>query len=85
MKKEDKILSYEQARELKWFCKNVAGVREDYYDVMSSANSFDVRLKRLELTCDMIGKFLGEHLTPHEKANWGIPDGVDERNNSGTI
>lgn len=53
-----KILTNAQARELKWFCDNVTGVRQDYYKVVEVAGKFDERLKRLEKTCDLIEKHL---------------------------
>lgn len=52
-----KTLTYEQAKQLKWFCANVTGVRLEYYKVMDIANSFDDRLKRLEKTCELIENF----------------------------
>ena len=60
MKPSDKILTYEQARELKWFCKNVTGVRIDMYSTMQKVNNFNVRIERLEETCGLIEKFIRE-------------------------
>jgi hypothetical protein len=68
MKREDKILTYEQAKELKWFCQYVLGTRQDYYSVMDKANSFDLRLQRLEKTCKLIEEFFGEQLKTTESA-----------------
>ena len=64
MKKEEKILTYEQAKELKWFCRNVVGTREEFYKTLEIANAFDARLTRLEKTCELIEKFLGEKIEP---------------------
>jgi len=73
MKNEDKILTYEQARDLKFFCQNVLGVRQDMYEIMHKTNSFDDRIKRLEKTAVMIEKFLGEKIeaTPTHKSRAG--------------
>lgn len=70
MKPEERELTYEQAKELKWFCRNVMGVREDFYQVMGATKAFDGRIKRLEKTCETIEKFLGEKIEPHEKVDW---------------
>lgn len=59
-----KQLTYEQGRELKFFCQNVAGVRMDMYTTIDAVNKFDERLKRLEKTCELIEKFLGEKIKP---------------------
>lgn len=56
-------LTPQQLYELKWFCRNVVGTREEFYSVMNKANSFDDRLKRLEKTCETLEKFFGEKLT----------------------
>lgn len=62
MKKEDKLLTYDQAKELKFFCRNVVTTREDFYKVMEQANSFHERLRRMEKTCKMIEEYLGENI-----------------------
>lgn len=59
-------LTYEQARDLKWFCKNVVGVRQDYYEIFDKARGFDERISRLEKTCSLIEKFLGEKIEAFE-------------------
>lgn len=61
MKAKDKILTYEQARELKWFCNNVVGTRMEFYAVMDTANAFDERLKQLEKTCALIEKYFEDN------------------------
>lgn len=68
MKKDKMILTYEQARDLKWFCQNVAGTRQEFYSVMEKTNSFDDRLARLEKTCETIEKFFGEQIKPTQSA-----------------
>lgn len=57
-----KILTNAQAIELKFFCRNVVGVRQDFYKVTTPVTEFDARLKRLEKTCSLIEKYLGEEL-----------------------
>jgi hypothetical protein len=59
-----KVLTNAQARELKFFCANILGTRLDYYAVMSKANEFDERLKRLEKTARMVEEYLGEKIEP---------------------
>lgn len=62
MKKDDKTLTYEQARELKFFCKNVVGVRQDMYEIVEKVDKFDARIRRLEKTCELIEKYFGEKI-----------------------
>ncbi len=69
MKQEDKILTYEQAKELKFFCRGVVGTRQEYYKVMELANGFDGRLTRLEKTCELIEKYFGEKMESLFKDN----------------
>lgn len=54
MKPAEKILTYEQAKELKWFCKNVAGTRTEYYAALRAVDKFTVKIDRLQKTADMI-------------------------------
>jgi hypothetical protein len=61
MKPADKILTYEQARELRWFCKNVTGTRQEFYEVFDRANKFNERLARLEKTCELIEMYFKDH------------------------
>lgn len=62
MRRSDKTLTYEEAKELKWFCRNVVGVRNDMYDVSDCFKTFNDRISRLEKTCELIEKFLGEKI-----------------------
>ncbi len=55
-------LTPKQAYELKWFCRNVVGCRQEFYAVSDVAKKFDERLKRLEKTCEIIEKHFGEKL-----------------------
>lgn len=64
MSKKPITLNYEQARELKFFCRDVAGVRMDMYEILEKTNKFDDRIKRLENTCTLIEKYLGEPIEP---------------------
>lgn len=70
MKKEHMVLTYSQARDLKWFCQNVAGTRLEFYEVFDAANRFNDRLARLEKTCELIEKFLEVKIEPTEPASW---------------
>lgn len=56
-KKEPTQLTPAQLYELKWFCKNVTGLRPDFYKVLDSVTQFDDRMKRLEKTCAVLEKF----------------------------
>lgn len=58
MKSSEKILTYAQAKELKWFCDNIAGVRTDFYSTINTVAKFDERISKLEKTCDLIDKFI---------------------------
>lgn len=55
-----KTLTYQEARELKWFCENVVGVRHDMYSTIDAVTTFDKRIKRLEKTCDLIEEYLAK-------------------------
>lgn len=66
MSKKPITLNYEQAKELKFFCRSVAGTREELYEVMEKANKFDDRIARLEKTCELIEKYLGEPIEPFQ-------------------
>ncbi len=57
MKKNDKILSYEQARELKWFTKNCTGLRQEFYQLMDQFLAFQSKLDRLNNTCELIDTY----------------------------
>jgi len=58
--KKDKILTYQQAKDLIFFIRNVVGVRQDMYAILDLVKSFDERLKRLEKTCDLIEAYFRE-------------------------
>lgn len=66
MKPKDKILTYEQARELQWFARNCTGLRSEYYPLKEKVEAFSDRLDRLEKTCEMIEKYFKEHGNPLE-------------------
>lgn len=70
MKKEDKVLTYEQAREMKWFCQNVVGLKHEYYEIMDKANGFQGKIDRLMKTCEVIENFLKIH---GEKFDQSVP------------
>ena len=54
MKPQDKILTYEQARELKWFCKNVTGTRKEFYEALEVVNKYKEKIDRLGSQADEI-------------------------------
>lgn len=62
-----KVLTYQQARELKWFCENVAGVRQDMYRTEDIIIKFEEKIKKLEATCDLINNFLSQEKPEPEK------------------
>lgn len=62
MKPADKILTYGQAKELKWFSKNCVGLRTEYYELMDKFLAFQHELDRLNSTCELIEKFFGDQL-----------------------
>ena len=64
-------LTYAQAKETKFFCQNVMSIREDFYSILEKTEAFDLRIKRLEKTCELIEKFLGEEIKAFEKVDWG--------------
>lgn len=63
MKPKDKILTYEQARELRWFCKNCTGTRQEFYDLLDQFTSLKAKLDRLEKTCKLIEEFFDKNIT----------------------
>jgi hypothetical protein len=62
MKPQDKVLTYAQAKELKWFSKNCVGLRTEYYELMDKFLAFQHKLDRLNSTCELIEKFFGDQL-----------------------
>ena len=67
MKNKDKILTYEQAKELKFFCKSVVGTRQEFYKLLDEMNAFKIKLDRLDKTCWLIGDHLSEEIKAFEK------------------
>lgn len=61
MKNSEKILSYQQARELKWFCKNVVGTRLEFYRALEIVEKFKIKIDRLQQTADLIIKWCEEN------------------------
>lgn len=61
MKPKDKILTYEQARELRWFCKNCTGTRQEFYDVVEQVEKFKKNMDKLEKTAEMIEKYFKDN------------------------
>jgi predicted nuclease with TOPRIM domain len=61
MKPEDKILTYEQARELKFFVKNCTGLRQEFYELFDNLEAFKRKLDRLNNTCGLIEEYFKKH------------------------
>ncbi len=84
MKSKDKILTYEQAKELKWFGDNCTGLRQEYYELLGSVTKFGEKIQRLSEQGLLIEDFLrrnpGEIL--EENRGWGNTDGAPETDNS---
>jgi len=51
-------LTSEQIQELKWFSKNVAGTRREFYDVVAQVNKFKKKIDRLDKTKKIIKDFM---------------------------
>jgi len=66
MKKEKMVLTYDQAKELKWFCRCVVGTRQEFYQHLDEMNTYKDKMDRLYKTCQLIEKFLGEEIKPFE-------------------
>ena len=64
LKKEQMILTYEQAKELKFFCRSVVGTRQEFYKVMETVTAFDKKISKLEKTVRLIEDYFGEQLRP---------------------
>lgn len=54
MRPKDKVLTFEQARELKWFARNVAGTRLEFYECLDAIELYKKRIDRLQETAEMI-------------------------------
>lgn len=61
VKPEDKILTYQQVRELKWFSDNVTGLHLEYYKLLDQVNAFNEKMKRLQNTCKSIENYAKEN------------------------
>lgn len=65
------VLTPKQAYELKWFCENVVGVRQEFYKLSNAITKFDMKVGRLEKTCEAVEKYFGEKLqSPFADAEW---------------
>lgn len=54
MKAKDKILNYEQAKELKWFCKNILGTRQEFYSFIDEFKNYKLKIDRLSKQAEAI-------------------------------
>lgn len=67
IKPEDKILTYKEAKELKFFMRNVTGIKKEYYLVLDIVQQFANRLEALDKTCVLIDKHFGKEIEEFEK------------------
>jgi hypothetical protein len=60
-------LTQRQAQELKWFCRNILGLKPEFYKLFDDVVAFKCRIERLEKTCQLVEAFFGEQLkaAPH--------------------
>ena len=58
MKPKDKILTYQQARELKFFTENCMGVRQEYYELLGKVTEFGRKIERMSKQGLLIEDFL---------------------------
>lgn len=58
MKPKDKILTYAQAKELKWFGDNCLGLRQEYYELFGKVIEFGQKIERLSKQGLLIEDFL---------------------------
>lgn len=72
MKPADKILTYQQARELRWFVKNCVGLRTEFYALLDKMNKFKNQLDRLDKTCQTIDDFFKDKCHHCGQAHEGI-------------
>lgn len=68
VKPEDKVLTYEQAKELKFFMRNCTGVRTEFYALFDEMLAFKKKFDRLQITCDLIDKHFGKEIKEWEKS-----------------
>lgn len=66
MKKGSKTLTYEQAMELKFFCRSVVGTRQEFYALYDQMEKFKSKLDRMDKTCKLIGEYFGEEIKAFE-------------------
>jgi hypothetical protein len=66
VKPKDKILTYQQARELKFFTDNCMGVRQEYYELLGKVTEFGQKIERLSKQGLFIEDFLRRN--PGERA-----------------
>lgn len=67
IKPKDKILTYQEAKELKFFMRNVTGIQKEYYLILDIVEQFKRRLEALEKTCLLVDKHFGKEIEEFEK------------------
>lgn len=60
LNKKQVVLKADQVRELKWFCQNVVGTRQEFYALFDKVLDFKQKIDRLNVTCKNVEKFLKE-------------------------
>jgi hypothetical protein len=71
--KKQVILTGHQLKELQFFCKNVTGVRQEYYEMLDEFLRFKPKIDELMKTAKMISKYLKELGEDHDISpfkNW---------------
>lgn len=56
-----KALTPDQARELKWFSKNILGTRDDFYKAYDMIHAYKDKIDRLAKQADVILKYCKEN------------------------
>jgi hypothetical protein len=59
-KKKQVILNGHQLMELKWFCQNVVGTRQEFYDLLDKFVAYKAKVDRLHDFSKSVSKFLKE-------------------------
>ena len=57
-KKKQVILNGHQLMELKWFCQNVVGTRQEFYDLLDKFVAYKTKIDRLDDFAKTVKKFL---------------------------
>lgn len=58
-----KTLTYQEARELQFFCRNVTGISERFYKLDHDLSIYKAKLDRLDKTRQLIEKHFGDQFS----------------------